>query len=175
MGRVTTEQFFNAAIEVESHGGSEDAALDLLLTQPVTLHGEYLGASDLDRLTQGVLIGMELVRRYGVLALDDANLPGLVPAEHGPAAQVVLSEAAHRNGYHLAWVSRREFEEYLGLDEGELTEQQWMELDDYLPDYAGCPVEHYIYNTVQRAGWRNLPNPGAMGRWVYRPEGWDRS
>jgi hypothetical protein len=171
MGRVTTEQFFNAAIEVESHGGSEDAALDLLLTQPVTLHGEYLGASDLDRLTQGVLIGMELVRRYGVLALDDANLPGLVPAEHGPAAQVVLSEAAHRNGYHLALVSRAEFEEFLGLGAGKLTDQQWMELEDRLADYQGYSTVSYLDDTAHKAGWRRV---GRGLPYVYRPEGWDQ-
>jgi len=174
MGKVTADQVCKAYEAVLGRSAADgDGAAAVNLTQA----SELAEIGQRSALMLGVEVGMELVRRYGVLALDDANLPGLVPAEHGPAAQVVLAEVAHRNGYHIAWMGRREFEEFLGLGEGELTDRQWMELDDTLMEYdAYTGHMAYIQTTAMSAGWRLVDDgsPDHMVRWVYRPEGWDQ-
>lgn len=166
MGKVTPDQVRQACRIVTGRDGAHGEGLAAVeLTMELDEYGQRA------QLMLGVQVGMELVRRYGVLALDDANLPGLVPAEYGPAVQVVLSEVAHRNGMHVATVSRRDFENYLQIGEGVLTDGQWMALEDKLADYDGLPAVHYMGDMVSQAAWRWLE---VSRRWVYRPEGWDQ-
>lgn len=176
MGKVTGTQL-DAALEAVSRRSRSDQQTESETAENL-MRIACVPAENVRGAALWLQVGMELVRRYGVLALDDANLPGLVPAEYGPAAQVVLSEVAHRNGYHVALVSRTEFEEFLGLEAGGLTDQQWMELDDRLAQHFDwSPGWHrgmgaYVEQTVRAAGWRRETLASA---WVYRPGGWDQS
>lgn len=170
MGKVTPDQLRNAYQVVTGRDGAHReglAAVQLAQADALADVGQR------SALMLGVEVGMELVRRYGVLALDSDNLAAL-----GAPAEQTVFEIGHRHGMHIAYASRRQFNEFLcgdatELGELEMTDQQWMELDDRYDEHcdglAGDSAADYLRETVERAGWRLVD-----GCWVYRPEGWDQ-
>jgi hypothetical protein len=169
MGAVTGQQLHDALLAVVERGdlSESDLALALLHTQSMPYHI----VSNPDRsamVALGMVVGMELVRRHGVLALDDEHLMG-----HDSLATPVsvMQMMGHRYGLHFAYVTRGMVEDHLGLEPGGLTDEQWLEIDDTYDEWvdAVTSLSEHLDPLLEQVGWRC----GDDGEWVYQPAGRD--